>query len=184
MRSMLPSPTKTTQPWNSHLLPLYHLAGSIFWSLNVRQSHHHQEEVHTKTISSLSLRFYPRICIYSYTAADRSKSSQSKRCPGGSSAPDEPQTPAVFAQVLYNIMAEGMFHSLPPCSPITAFPLFLLFFSSCTVYFFCKIQLSSSFGRFHVIPTTSQPLGRSSPGLSVFLSYLPSFLAHWFPSYS
>lgn len=67
---------------------------------------------------------------------------------------------------------------LIPCSPITAFPLFLLFFSSCTVYFFCKIQLSSSFGRFHVIPTTSQPVGRSSPGLSVFLSYLPSFLAH------
>lgn len=65
-----------------------------------------------------------------------------------------------------------------PAPPSQLSPFFSCFFSSCTVYFFCKIQLSSSFGRFHVIPTTSQPIGRSSPGLSVFLSYLPSFLAH------
>lgn len=189
MRSMLPSPTKTTQPWNSHLLPLYHLAGSIFWSLNVRQSHHHQEEVHTKTISSLSLRFYPRICIYSYTAADRSKSSQSKRCPGGSSAPDEPQTPAVFAQVLYNIMAEGMFHSLLLIIPYSllphhSFPPFSPVFFKLHGLFLLQDPAQLKFWPFSRHPYTSQPVGHSSPGLSVFLSYLPSFLAHWFLSYS
>lgn len=130
-----------------------------------------------KTISSLSLQLYPRICIYSCTAADRRKSSQSKRCPGGSSAPDAPQTPGVFAQVLYNIMAEGMFHSLPPCSPITAFPLFLLFFfSSCMVYFFCKIQLSSSFGCFHVIPALPSPQDTARLAYQCFFPTYPHSL--------
>lgn len=130
-----------------------------------------------KTISSLSLQLYPRICIYSCTAADRRKSSQSKRCPGGSSAPDAPQTPGVFAQVLYNIMAEGMFHSLPPCSPITAFPLFLLFFFKLHGLFLLQDPAQLKFWLFSRHPCTSQPSGHSSPGLSVFLSYLPSFLA-------
>lgn len=129
-----------------------------------------------KTISSLSLQLYPRICIYSCTAADRRKSSQSKRCPGGSSAPDAPQTPGVFAQVLYNIMAEGMFYSLPPCSPITAFPLFLPFSFKLHGLFLLQDPAQLKFWSFS-FPCASQPTGRSSPGLSVFLSYLPSFLA-------
>lgn len=128
-----------------------------------------------KTISSLSLQLYPRICIYSCTAADRRKSSQSKRCPGGSSAPDAPQTPGVFAQVLYNIMAEGMFHSLPPCSPITAFPLFLLFFFQ-AAWFISSARSSSAQVLAVFTSSLHFPAHRTQLAWLTSVSFLPTLI--------
>lgn len=67
---------------------------------------------------------------------------------------------------------------LIPCSPITAFPLFLLFFFKLHGLFLLQDPAQLKFWPFSRHPYTSQPVGHSSPGLSVFLSYLPSFLAH------
>lgn len=60
-------------------------------------------------------------------------------------------------------------HSFPPFSPVFFFKLHGLFL--------LQDPAQLKFWLFSRHPCTSQPAGRSSPGLSVFLSYLPSFLA-------
>lgn len=140
--------------------------------------------VNHTTIRRKSTRRQFQASAYGYTpefafthAQLQTKDNQSKRCPGGSSAPDEPQKPGVFAQVLYSIKAEGTFHSLPPCSPIAAFPLFLPFSFKLHGLLLLQDPTQLKFWPFSLHPCTSRPVGRSSPGLSVFLSHPPSFRA-------